>query len=202
MSPMRFGELSNEVVVALLARSEEAVRRITLGHGAMRIPADPTDPDLVLGEWIAFGRRLLEERSYAPPRVAVVQQQTPATNESSGPEVWPLVFADLDGYGKLPAWLRDDMRARHEMGVAKYGTALHVWNGRDAAVDAYQEALDLCVYLRQCFERVARPDPDHLSRPSLGLSWSLDRALRLAHGLGELVRAKAVPVQPPKGGAP
>lgn len=122
----------------------------------------------------------------------------PAPNAGGGLEVWPLVLAELDSYGQMPAWLRDDMRERHEMGVAKYGTALKVWNGRDAAVDAYQEALDLCVYLRQCVERVAVAEPDKLTRPGLGLAWSLDRALRLAHGLGELVREKAVPVEPPK----
>ena len=122
----------------------------------------------------------------------------PAPTTGEGPEVWPLVFGNLDSFGAgvLPEWLRDDMRERHAMGVAKYGTPLRVWNGRDAAVDAYQEALDLCVYLRQCLERVATDDPDKLSRPGLGLAWSLDRALRLAHGLGELVREKAVPVEP------
>lgn len=34
-------------------------------------------------------------------------------------------------------------------GRRKYGTPLQAHNGRDPLVDAYQEALDLCVYLRQ-----------------------------------------------------
>lgn len=38
------------------------------------------------------------------------------------------------------------------MGRARYGTPLQAGNGRDALVDAYQEALDLCVYLRQAIE--------------------------------------------------
>lgn len=42
-----------------------------------------------------------------------------------------------------------DMRQRDEMGRAKYGTPLQPFNGRNAAVDAYQEVLDLAVYLRQ-----------------------------------------------------
>jgi len=43
----------------------------------------------------------------------------------------------------------EDMRQRDEMGREKYGTRLQPNNGRDPLVDAYQEALDLCVYLRQ-----------------------------------------------------
>jgi hypothetical protein len=35
------------------------------------------------------------------------------------------------------------------MGRRKYGTALEANNGRDALMDAYQEALDLAMYLRQ-----------------------------------------------------
>jgi hypothetical protein len=48
-------------------------------------------------------------------------------------------------------WLAviDDMRWRREQGINKYGTTLGVFNGRDSLVDAYQEALDLCVYLKQ-----------------------------------------------------
>ncbi len=42
-----------------------------------------------------------------------------------------------------------DLRERREMGKAKYGTELRSHNGRSALLDAYQEALDLCLYLRQ-----------------------------------------------------
>ena len=38
------------------------------------------------------------------------------------------------------------------MGIEKYETPLQTFNGRDGLVDAYQEALDLCVYLRQVLE--------------------------------------------------
>ena len=47
----------------------------------------------------------------------------------------------------------DDIAARKAMGLAKYGTILQAHNGRDAIVDAYQEALDLCCYLRAEIER-------------------------------------------------
>jgi NTP pyrophosphatase (non-canonical NTP hydrolase) len=43
----------------------------------------------------------------------------------------------------------EDMRARDRKGAEEYGTRLHAHNGRDALQDAYEEALDLAVYLRQ-----------------------------------------------------
>lgn len=47
-----------------------------------------------------------------------------------------------------------DIAARRDVGIERYGTPLQAHNGRDAMMDAYQESLDLCVYLRQViFER-------------------------------------------------
>lgn len=45
-----------------------------------------------------------------------------------------------------------DMEARNKFGIEKYGTPLQAFNGRDALKDAYEEALDLCVYLRTAIE--------------------------------------------------
>jgi hypothetical protein len=42
-----------------------------------------------------------------------------------------------------------DIQDRIEMGCKKYGTKLQTFNGRNALWDAYQEALDLVMYLRQ-----------------------------------------------------
>jgi hypothetical protein len=42
----------------------------------------------------------------------------------------------------LPLVVRD-LEARAAVGVAKYGRPLEADNGRDALLDAYQEALDL-----------------------------------------------------------
>lgn len=52
---------------------------------------------------------------------------------------------------RRPLWglVVDDMRARDLEGRRRYGTPLQAGNGRDSLVDAYQEALDLVVYLRQ-----------------------------------------------------
>lgn len=58
-----------------------------------------------------------------------------------------------------PVWevVVEDMQARDAEGRRKYGTPLQAGNGRDALWDAYQEALDLAVYLRQAIiERDAK----------------------------------------------
>lgn len=64
----------------------------------------------------------------------------PAPIKNELPPVWDLVVTD--------------MLQRDQSGLRKYGTRLQPNNGRDALVDAYQEALDLAVYLRQAiYER-------------------------------------------------
>lgn len=57
---------------------------------------------------------------------------------SDRPAIWELVI--------------DDMRNRDHVGRERYGTPLQAHNGRDALQDAYFEALDLVVYLRQAIE--------------------------------------------------
>ena len=54
--------------------------------------------------------------------------------------------------GDLWASVIADMEDRRRLGIARYGTPLQPHNGRDALVDAYEEALDLAVYLRQVIE--------------------------------------------------
>jgi hypothetical protein len=50
-----------------------------------------------------------------------------------------------------------DLQRRKAQGQQKYGTVLQGHNGRDPLIDAYQEALDLCQYLRQAlFEKYGR----------------------------------------------
>jgi len=53
--------------------------------------------------------------------------------------------------GKLTVidYVLADMAERAAMGVIKHGMPLQTHNGRDALWDAYQEAMDLCMYLRQ-----------------------------------------------------
>ena len=42
-----------------------------------------------------------------------------------------------------------DLKLRKEMGIKKYGVPLQPFNGRRALKDAYEEVLDLALYLRQ-----------------------------------------------------
>ena len=57
------------------------------------------------------------------------------TPKGTGPNIADLVIKDVE--------------ARAEIGLKKYGEKLKAHNGRNALWDAYQEAIDLCVYLRQ-----------------------------------------------------
>ena len=68
-----------------------------------------------------------------PKKEAAAVPQPPPVGK--GAVVLPRVMADLE--------------ARAVMGEQKYGTRLRAHNGRDALIDAYQEALDLVMYLKQ-----------------------------------------------------
>lgn len=46
----------------------------------------------------------------------------------------------------------NDLQVRKEAGTKKYGTPLKAFNGRNALVDAYQEGLDMVLYMRQRLE--------------------------------------------------
>lgn len=65
-------------------------------------------------------------------------EDQPAPTPNDGTPVWDLVIAD--------------MQERDRIGRERYGTPLQTGNGRDHLVDAYQEALDLVVYLRAAIE--------------------------------------------------
>jgi len=54
-----------------------------------------------------------------------------------------------------------DIRERAETGKQKYGTYLQANNGRNALWDAYQEAIDLVMYLRQ---RIIEEENDNYLR--------------------------------------
>lgn len=66
----------------------------------------------------------------------LIKEQAPPT--PSNGDMWLLVLKDME--------------ERRQHGIEKYGVPVQPHNGRDPLVDAYQEALDLCVYLRQAIE--------------------------------------------------
>lgn len=91
---------------------------------------------------------------------ATDQQQAPTPN--SGQDVWLLVIAEME--------------ERRQFGLKKYGQPVRAFNGRDPLVDAYQEALDLCVYLRQAIaERDAVPDYEKIRQDILEAERTISR---------------------------
>ena len=72
-------------------------------------------------------------------RVEHLGPQQPKPTATGEPSAHDLVIAD--------------MAKRREFGLAKYGTLLQASNGRDNLQDAYEEVLDLAVYLRNEIER-------------------------------------------------
>lgn len=57
-----------------------------------------------------------------------------------------------NGGKDIQSMVIDDIKSRREIGISRYGTPLQAHNGRDALRDAYEEALDLAMYLRQMIE--------------------------------------------------
>ena len=72
---------------------------------------------------------------------ATAKQQQPEQGNPASP-ILGMVLADLTN--------------RALEGKEKYGVALKAGNGRNALWDAYQEALDLAMYLRQAIEEQAK----------------------------------------------
>ena len=76
-----------------------------------------------------------DAQEYKPKHAATAKQATP---NGSGNPILGMVLADLTN--------------RALEGKEKYGEPLKAHNGRNALWDAYQEALDLAMYLRQAIE--------------------------------------------------
>lgn len=73
---------------------------------------------------------------YGPvPCTRSLSAPEPAPTDGEGHAIWDLVIAD--------------MRERDAFGREKYGKPLRAGDGRRTLRDAYQEALDLTVYLRR-----------------------------------------------------
>lgn len=53
---------------------------------------------------------------------------------------------------EIAALVIQDIESRAQLGERMYGERLRAFNGRNSLLDAYQEALDQCMYLRQTLE--------------------------------------------------
>lgn len=79
---------------------------------------------------------LLIDEAERMPLLPTKKQPAPKANDSR--PIWEMVI--------------EDMKQRDLEGRKRYGVPLQAGNGRDALQDAYEEALDLAVYLRQAIE--------------------------------------------------
>lgn len=75
-----------------------------------------------------------------------VAEPTRAGREGDSQE---LPTADNTYLGDVQELMIADIAARRQLGIERYGQALKPFNGRSSIKDAYEEALDLCCYLRQ-----------------------------------------------------
>ena len=66
------------------------------------------------------------------------------------------------GVNIMPEVIKD-LKARDRVGTKKYGTTLQSNNGRNCLMDAYQEALDLVMYLKQALIEQAVSQPRDLA---------------------------------------
>lgn len=73
----------------------------------------------------------------------------------------------------------EDIKRRAEVGKQNYGTYLQANNGRDSLVDAYEEAQDLALYLKQAIlERDA--ERDELAAQTLeAWAWMAEQPMHL-----------------------
>lgn len=77
-----------------------------------------------------------------------VEQPLPVATD--GPHIHDLVALDVRAFVYLgDEQVALDLAGRKQIGIERYGQPLQAHNGRDALRDAYEEALDLLVYLRQ-----------------------------------------------------
>lgn len=85
--------------------------------------------------------------------------------------LWGLDGHDQPPNVQLAQQIIDDLQARLELGVKKYGVRLQTNNGRNALLDAYQEALDLIMYLRQRIAETENVAFSHAERSKLMMSY-------------------------------
>lgn len=102
-----------------------------------------TKPEVCCGSPVTCERDCVHREAHAKQHRGgnLYRLLQPATDPQPAPRPCPAAPA---------AWslVMRDMADRDVFGATKYGVRLQPGNGRDALKDAYQEALDLAVYLR------------------------------------------------------
>jgi hypothetical protein len=110
--------------------------------------------DIVNADVMDDSARIMLHRTInAFPVDTVEDQPPPIPSETTGQRaVWPVVIERMAVLGDTVTLVIEDMRERDRIGRERYGTPLTAGNGRNHLVDAYQENLDLIVYLAAWLE--------------------------------------------------
>ncbi len=120
---------------AAVIRRDDGSRRCAAGHAS---------------RWIDVA----DAEHHVTKRPATAVQPAPV---GDGREVFEVAYREFYRANSHERWIDQqrtdqilsDMRARYKLGIERYGTPLREHNGRDAVIDAYQEAIDLRMYLEQ-----------------------------------------------------
>lgn len=75
---------------------------------------------------------------------AIEAERGEPTKQRAGDQPLPVVNTNP----VIQGLVRDDLVEREKVGISRYGNGLQAENSRDMLLDAYEEALDLTVYLR------------------------------------------------------
>lgn len=120
------------------------------------------DTEIYLSEYLELLREEYDkngesETGFFLDRIQQVEQCIAAHEKIAGLPGSDPIVRTKDGYiggdpEEILPLVIHDMKQRGEMGMKKYGRPLTANNGRDALRDAYEEAMDLCQYLRQAIE--------------------------------------------------
>lgn len=85
------------------------------------------------------------DRSDTPHTLICATRTAPSLKLRDGDQPLP----ERNGETDIQSLVIADIQGRREVGITRYGTALQPFNGRDALRDAYEEAMDLTMYLKQ-----------------------------------------------------
>ena len=116
-------------------------RDVEVSAAPMQCQASDWSTSIITREqYQAAGGKIAAPSDYVAPSSSASDAATAkqATPKGSGNPILGMVLADLTN--------------RALEGAAKYGEPLKARNGRNPLWDAYQEALDLAMYLRQAIE--------------------------------------------------
>lgn len=117
---------------------------------SVRLPGRVPEVTFDSGPVVDMLNRLDKHRTRQGPDMDALNEEVIGLRKREGDQPLPQQN-DLPAIQDL---VKQDVEERKAIGLKRYGTLLQPHNGRDMLLDAYQEALDLCIYLRGClYER-------------------------------------------------